>query len=237
MPQGGKKKGCSYYRGTCLGSVERRIRGIVPPNYDIVGHHNFGGLRYCKERTTFTTDQHYLTEEDIVQVGQSCLRQRKFFTSWDHTRQPFNRRTKRDELGLRCADPDNPKTCPLSRKCIDEALCPTDDPDWLNFDELLKHWGTNTLIAFADLPGEPDANGKTPPRTYETHKIILDPHCAYLFAKWPHASLEYQLAYTRVDWSLDGPEQMHFDGNNWVTARCIEPPPPSPAMPPANPQS
>ena len=45
-----RDKGCSLYRGTCMGAVEKRIRGIVPPNLDIVGAHDKGGLRYGKRQ-------------------------------------------------------------------------------------------------------------------------------------------------------------------------------------------
>lgn len=51
------EKGCSLFRGTCAGSVEKRIRGIVPPNLDIVGATSYGGLRYCAKPSTFSTTQ------------------------------------------------------------------------------------------------------------------------------------------------------------------------------------
>ena len=63
-------KPCSLFRGTCPGSVEKRIRGIVPPNLDIVGSTAYGGLRYCKRAATFSTLEHYFKEEDIMMVGQ-----------------------------------------------------------------------------------------------------------------------------------------------------------------------
>ena len=35
-------KRCSFFRGTCMGSVEKRIRGIVPPNIDVIGKTPYG---------------------------------------------------------------------------------------------------------------------------------------------------------------------------------------------------
>ena len=77
---GGPK--CSFFRGTCMGSVEKRIRGIVPPNVDIIGHNRYGGLRYCKKQTTYTSAQHYFTEDDIMQAGQSCINNKKMWTNF-----------------------------------------------------------------------------------------------------------------------------------------------------------
>ena len=73
-------RGCSLFRGTCPGAVEKRIRGIVPPNYDIVGATIYGGLRYCQQAATFSTNKHYYQESDIMMVGQSCINDVKMFT-------------------------------------------------------------------------------------------------------------------------------------------------------------
>ena len=64
----GQERACSSYRGTCTGSVELRIRGIIPPNRDIVGANRFGGLRYCRAPAAFSSTQHYFTEDDILQA-------------------------------------------------------------------------------------------------------------------------------------------------------------------------
>ena len=68
MPQRGMNRECSFYRGTCMGSVEKRIRGIVPPNMDIIGQTAYGGLRYCKKPSTFTSEAHYYSDADITSV-------------------------------------------------------------------------------------------------------------------------------------------------------------------------
>ena len=120
-------KGCSLFRGTCAGSVEKRIRGIVPPNADIVGSNDYGGLRYCAKTGTFSTNQHYFTESDIMMVGQSCINDVAMWTGWDWSRQRDHPDTVKDELGLACADPDNEAECPKARRselCDSNALYP-----------------------------------------------------------------------------------------------------------------
>ena len=112
---------CSLYRGTCPGAVEKRIRGIVPPNLDIVGSHFVGGLRYCAPRTTFTTSTHYYSEEAILKPGQSCINEEPMWTNWDMSRQRDHPDTVKDELGLACLDPDDEATCPRARRCEDEC--------------------------------------------------------------------------------------------------------------------
>lgn len=146
-----RDKGCSLYRGTCMGSVEKRIRGIVPPNLDIVGAHDKGGLRYCKKPSTFNSEQHYFTEADIMQarcpathpcrsrarlpavhagsllqacpsqVGQSCTEDKPIWTNWDWAKDHTDPRTVLDRLGLRCEDPDDERTCPRSRRCAESV--------------------------------------------------------------------------------------------------------------------
>ena len=136
---------CSLFRGTCPGSVEKRIRGVVPPNLDIVGHHFAGGLRYCGPRTTYTTSSHYYTEAHIMQPGQACINDEKIWPLWDWSKMKYigsstevldvstsvpDPRTVRNELGLACLNPDDEATCPRSRRCEDMSLCWTDQPDW-----------------------------------------------------------------------------------------------------------
>jgi len=121
---------CSLYRGTCPGAVEKRIRGIVPPNLDIVGNHFVGGLRYCARRESFTTSRHYYTEDDIMKPGQRCINDVPMWTNWDMAKIRDHPRTIEDELGLACLQPDNEQTCPRARRCEDELLCHTDQPDW-----------------------------------------------------------------------------------------------------------
>ena len=65
---------CSFFRGTCAGSVERRIRGVVPPNENIIGHTAYGGLRYCKAPGAFSSTEHYYQEEDIMQARPPAAR-------------------------------------------------------------------------------------------------------------------------------------------------------------------
>ena len=101
-------------------------------------------------------------------VGQSCINHEKMWTDWDHSRlkpssgvgsgngdelgELFNYHmhsdTVVDELGLRCADPDDEATCPKARKCVNSDLCHTDQPNWSD-DEILQQnypfgWGPNT---------------------------------------------------------------------------------------------
>ena len=37
-----------------------------------VGNTPYGGLRYCKEPTTYTTSRHYYSEEFVMMPGQAC---------------------------------------------------------------------------------------------------------------------------------------------------------------------
>ena len=200
MPQRGTQKGCSFFRGTCMGSVERRIRGIVPPNSDIVGQTKYGGLRYCKQEATFTSEQHFYTNEDIMQPGQACIDNQKVWTNWDFSKQRDHPDTVKDRQGRRCLDPEDPATCPPSRLCVEAkylkvASCPTDKPDWQDIDELIKWWGRTTLESFAD-PAPPGV-----PRTFTQHQVILDPKTAYLRANWKYMTPE-ALEATSVDWGL-----------------------------------
>ena len=73
MPQRGEDRTDSYFRGTRMGSGEKRIRGIVPPNMDIIGQTAYGGLRYCKKPSTFTSEAHYYSDEFML--GVVLLRQ------------------------------------------------------------------------------------------------------------------------------------------------------------------
>ena len=58
--------------------------------------------------------QHYLTEADIMQVGEACIDHTAYFTNWDFSRQKLNPKTVKDELGFACLNPDDPRTCPRS---------------------------------------------------------------------------------------------------------------------------
>jgi hypothetical protein len=102
----------------------------------------------CKPPTTFTTTEHYYTEDDIMQVGQSCINDQKMWTDWDHSRQRDHPNTVTDALGLRCQDRDDEDTCPRARRCIHNDHCFTDQPDWSN-DLILQRpnplgWGPET---------------------------------------------------------------------------------------------
>ena len=226
LPGGGNLKTCSFFRGTCMGSVEQRIRGVVPPNVKIVGHNEYGGLRYCKKPAPFTMKEHYLKEEDIVQVGQSCIDYTAYFTNWDFTRQKNHRRTVKDALGLKCKDPNNERTCPVSRYCVSEDLCPEDNPDWTDMNDIVDAWGINQLIPLSDqgISGEAAAAAEAGTTdeltfTFETHKKVLDPQTAYLQPTgpttgepfvgnwpylWPFLDPDYLERYTKVKWSVDG---------------------------------
>ena len=165
----------SYFRGTREGSVEKRLRGIVPPNLDIVGHHRFGGLRYCKEPTTFTSTTHYYTDADIMKVGQTCLEGRvPTFEGWDYSRKfpctveglslyiddigiardALNAGCEPnivlDRFGLACLNPDDPTSCPKARNCFDGDVCTDDTPDFREIDELIRFWGLEKLKIFTD---------------------------------------------------------------------------------------
>ena len=136
-------KPCSLFRGTCPGAVEKRIRGIVPPNLDIVGTTRVGGLRYCAPTSAYTTSTHYYREEHIMQTGQACIDHVPRFTGWDWSRLRDSPYTVKNELGLACANPDDEDTCPKARRCADENVCHTDEPDWSQ-DEILQRpypWG------------------------------------------------------------------------------------------------
>jgi len=178
MPQRGRDRSCSYYRGTCMGSVEKRIRGIVPPNLDIIGHTAYGGLRYCRQPSTFTSVQHYYTDADIMMVGETCrLGTMPMYEGWDWTKQhdltkvaPMigsstqreralltsmsgsmaGDNTMRDRFGTACEQPYYEATCPIARNCIDASLCYTDTPDWLDMDHLVQYIGLGVLRYYAD---------------------------------------------------------------------------------------
>ena len=237
-PQRGIDRSCSYFRGTCMGSVEKRIRGIVPPNADIVGQTAYGGLRYCREPSTFTSIRHYYTEADIMQVGQTCRGgTTPVFEGWDWTRLRDAPQTRLDEDGTRCAEPDNEATCPRARFCVDAELCYTDTPDWQDMSELVRHMGLNRLRQFADDPlcntyyGTDAAAaqiagttitidggvaGAVVECTFERHMLQLRPSTAADTANWPFLSQDYMDGYTRVSWSTE----------------VYRPPPPPPKPPP-----
>lgn len=208
LPGRGKLKECSFFRGTCMGSVERRIRGVVPPNADIVGHNPYGGLRYCKRPAPFTMQQHYLTENDIMMVGQACIDHTAYFTNWDFTRQKNNEKTVKDRLGHACLEPDNRRTCPLSRNCVSEDLCPEDNPDFTEMDTLIDHWGMEVLKSLSDqaISGEAAAAelaGQIIEFTFESHKHTLTPSDTWQHANWPYIDAAYGMEYTRVTWSIE----------------------------------
>ena len=204
LPMRGNLKKCSFFRGTCMGSVEKRIRGVVPPNIDIIGHNEYGGLRYCKRKAPFTMQQHYLTEGDIMQVGQSCFDHSAYFTNWDWTRKKFleqgktqplpvpHPRTVRDALGLQCLDPNDEQRCPKSEQCVADlgvtkigtAGCFENNRDWTKLSDIKAEWGEDKIEAYADqtiavregqLVLDPD---EMILYTYNTHKKVLDPSTA-----------------------------------------------------------
>jgi len=224
LPAGGNLKDCSFFRGTCMGAVEQRIRGVVPPNADIIGHNEYGGLRYCKRPAPFTMKEHYLKEDDIMQVGQACIDHTAYFTNWDFTRQKNHRRTVKDDLGLKCATPNNLRTCPYTRRCVSEDLCPEDNPDWTDMDDIKDAWGLGVLIALSDqgISGEAAEAAEAGTAddleyTFVTHKMVLDPETAYTKPTsdttgepfvgnwpylWPYVDQEYLEAFTKVTWSV-----------------------------------
>ena len=229
LPQKGERRSCSLYRGTCMGSVEKRIRGIVPPNQDIVGQTAYGGLRYCKKPSTFTSTQHYYTDQDIMQVGQTCLEgTTPTFEGWDFTRQWNHPDTVRDRHGLACANPQDEATCPLARNCISDDLCYSDTPDFKSIDELVSNWGLQQLKIFSDqgfacniyIPGYtggdtyptgfelsstalPDGEA-TIPCTFNRHSISLNSGTAYLTANWPFVDDDYVQRYlVDIEWTFE----------------------------------
>ena len=174
----------------------RRLRR----NYDIVGATIYGGLRYCQQAATFSTNKHYYQESDIMMVGQSCINDVKMFTDWDHSRLRDDPRTVKDSLGLRCADPDDEATCPKARRCMSEDDCHTDEPNWSD-DEFLQResplgWGA------------------------ETPKY-LDPTIDH---KWHILPPEYKWHMETTTWSITPREQSDFEALN------LERPPPPPLM-------
>tara|TARA_B100000787_G_scaffold165505_1_gene149533 strand:- start:218 stop:862 length:645 start_codon:yes stop_codon:yes gene_type:complete len=212
-----------------MGAVEQRIRGVVPPNADIIGHNEFGGLRYCKRPAPFTMQEHYLKEDDIMQVGQACIDHTAHFTNWDFTRQKEHKRTVKDDLELKCASPNNARTCPYSRRCVRADLCPEDNPDFTTMPDILEAWGTETLISLSDqgISGEA-AQAALEERdityTFNTHKLVLNPETAYTKPSsetagepfvgnwpylWPYVDQDYMEAYTKVTWSV-GSEKNPF---------------------------
>ena len=221
LPQSGIDRQCSYYRGTCMGSVEKRIRGIVPPNLDIVGQTAYGGLRYCKQATTFTSMNHYYSDEDILLVGQACREgTTPAWEGWDWSKQHDNPTTVRDRFGTKCQDENDESTCPISRHCTHPNMCYTDTPDWLDMDELVRHMGLGPLRRYADdpscnayysqgqippLPGQINADGQIiVPCMFTTHQVTLTPTIAGSFANWPFLSQEYLDLYTHVEWATEG---------------------------------
>jgi len=232
-----------------MGSVEKRIRGIVPPNIDIIGQTPYGGLRYCKQPSTFTSVQHYFSDADIMQVGQTC-REGTYavYEGWDWSRQHASPFTVRDYYGTACDNKDDAATCPVARYCIDPYMCYTDVPDWLSMDELVRFLGLGRLQRFADdlscnayfggdaaAAADAEAQAQVAAAafgggtatdqelirecSFNEHQVVLRPSVAAQSAKWPFLSDHYLQAYTRVDWSIEGNEARQA------------PPPPSP--PPA----
>ena len=193
------RSACSFFRGTCRGSVEKRLRGIVPPNTDIIGATMFGGLRYCARPDVFSSTSHYYNEDNILLIGQSCIDHTPVWTTWDWSKQIDHPDLVLDDLGTKCRDPDDPVTCPLARNCISGDLCEEDRVDWSSFDSILSEWGEEALAAFAD----PGSEGLEGGRTFENHKAVLEPQTAYKDAYWPSVTEDYALRYTRVDWSVD----------------------------------
>ena len=97
-----------------------RIRGSVHPTADILWQTPCGGLRDWKVQTTFSSVQHYYTDADIMQVGQTCREgTTPVYEGWDWTKQHDNPNPARDRFGTACLDPNAARTCPSSRYCVD----------------------------------------------------------------------------------------------------------------------
>lgn len=184
LPQGGRarekqvSKMGSYFRGTRIGSVEKRLRGIVPPNLDIVGHNMAGGLRYCKRSTTFSSSRHYYTEADLMQPGQTCRLDgpdafRPMFENWDFSRRfpcsefslfeseieeaavqlriDCNPNVVTDHFGTRCLNPDDPVTCPKARLCVGRSSHNTHTDDNICHTDSPDFRDLDVLVAFKGL--------------------------------------------------------------------------------------
>jgi hypothetical protein len=167
---------------------------------------------------------HYLKEDDIMQVGQSCIDHTAYFTNWDFTRQRDHKKTIKDDLGLQCKTPNNKRTCPESRRCVSSDLCPEDNPDWTDMQDIQDAWGMQVLIPLSDqgISGEAALAAleeRTIPYTFETHKVVLNPETAYLQPTgettgepfvgnwpyiWPYTDQQYLEACTKVTWSVGG---------------------------------
>ena len=252
MPQNGQDRSCSLYRGTCMGSVEKRIRGIVPPNLDIVGQTAFGGLRYCKEPTTFSSVRHYYTDDDIMQVGQTCREgKRAVYEGWDWSKQYDHPATVRDRFGTACENPDDEFTCPLSRHCIDSyhpmgvtlpanRRCYTDTPNWLDVDDLIRFWGLKKLLQHADPTGEPgvmcNSYGEGLNRIIVTEGAATDAEGNIRII--PCTFTRHNIALTpsnagqNANWPfLEDSYISEYTQVSWsVESRSVEPPPPPPAF-------
>ena len=212
---GGPK--CSFFRGTCMGSVEKRIRGIVPPNVDIIGHNRYGGLRYCKKQTTYTSAQHYFTEDDIMQAGQSCINHKKMWTNWDFSRAPllpeedhpdhkFHPEVVSGKWGLTCKHPEDPIKCPRARICVPGVDCFEDHKDFTDWRTMRDSWGVMNLALFSDqvLRGESLLNYRVTELSFASHKTVLDPPTAYLQpGNWPFLNDKYVDHYlANIDFGL-----------------------------------
>ena len=125
-------------------------------NVDIIGHNRYGGLRYCKKQTTYTSAQHYFTEDDIMQAGQSCINHKKVWTNWDFSRAPllpeedhpdhkFHPEVVSGKWGLTCKHPEDPIKCPRARICVPGVDCFEDHKDFTDWRTMRDSWGVMNL--------------------------------------------------------------------------------------------
>jgi hypothetical protein len=85
----------------------------------------------------FSTTTHYFAEENILHAGQACIDDVPKHTGWDWSKQRDHPDTVKDELGLRCLNPDDEATCPKARLCKDGSICHEDRPQW-HLDSVLE---------------------------------------------------------------------------------------------------
>ena len=114
--------------------------------------------------------QHYYSEQDIMMVGQSCINDVPTWTGWDWSKQRDHPDTVKDELGLKCVDPEDESQCPKARMCIDEKFCHMDQPDWSQEQNLRRPyplgWGDRAEIW---LDPAKDHSWTTLPEDYSAH--------------------------------------------------------------------
>ena len=170
--------------------------------------------------------QHYYTDADIMQVGQTCREgTTPVYEGWDWRKQRDHPLTVRDQYGTACAEPDNEATCPIARYCIHPNFCYPDTPNWMEIDVLVQYLGLGRLRQFADdtscnayfgnnraaeamAMAQNGVDGQViTPCTFNTHSITLFPSTAGAQANWPYLDQEYLDRYTQVEWATEGRAQ------------------------------